>query len=349
MRFAISPIPILAMAPDIVTGPLLDVRGLTVAVPTRRGPCEAVSNVDFSINEGEVVGLVGESGSGKSVSMQAVMGLLPRSFQVTGSIRFDGEEICGASERRMRALRGGRIAMVFQDAMTALNPVQTIGAQIVEMIQLHNSGLRAGELRDRAISLLTVVAIPDPERRFSQYPHEFSGGMRQRVVIAIAIANDPALLIADEPTTALDVTIQAQIMEIFARLRSERGIAIILITHDLGLVAGMADRVHVLYAGHVVESGPIESIFREPHHPYTASLLAAVPSIDDVSERLKPIPGTLPSLADRPSGCAFAPRCAIALPLCAMREPDVARFGASNVACHRAGDQPLLSRIAAPT
>lgn len=337
------------MPPESVNGPLLDVRGLTVVVPTRRGPREAVSNVDFSINRGEVIGVVGESGSGKSLSMQAVMGLLPRNFQVTGSIRFNGEEICGSSERRMRALRGGRIAMVFQDAMTALNPVQTIGAQIVEMIQLHNAGLSAGELRDRALSLLKAVAIPDPERRFAQYPHEFSGGMRQRVVIAIAIANDPDLLIADEPTTALDVTIQAQIMEIFSRLRSERGIAIILITHDLGLVAGMADRVHVLYAGRVVESGPIESIFREPHHPYTASLLAAVPSIDHVSERLKAIPGTPPSLADRASGCGFAPRCALALPLCATLEPPVSRFGASNVACHRAEDQASLSRMGAPT
>jgi oligopeptide/dipeptide ABC transporter ATP-binding protein len=308
-----------------------------------------VSNVDFSINEGEVVGIVGESGSGKSLSMRAVMGLLPRNFQVTGSIQFDGEEICGASERRMRALRGSRMAMVFQDAMTALNPVQTIGAQIVEMIQLHNPGLGAGELRSRALSLLKVVAIPDPESRFEQYPHEFSGGMRQRVVIAIAIANDPALLIADEPTTALDVTIQAQIMEIFARLRSECGIAIILITHDLGLAAGMADRLHVLYAGRVVESGLIEPIFRQPHHPYTASLLAAIPSIDDVSERLKPIPGTPPSLTDRPPGCAFAPRCAIALPVCVKRDPDVVRIGPSNVACHRAGDEALLSRIAAPT
>ncbi|TSJ61110.1 ABC transporter ATP-binding protein [Starkeya sp. 3C] len=328
--------------------PLLDIRGLAVTIPTRDGERTAVSNVDFSVQRGEVVGLVGESGSGKSLSMLAVMGLLPRHFGISGSIRFDGEEICGASERRLRALRGKRIAMVFQDPMTALNPVKTIGTQIVEMVRLHNPGLSRRELRAKALSLLEAVAIPAPERRFDQYPHEFSGGMRQRVVIAIAIANDPDLLIADEPTTALDVTIQAQIVEIFARLREERGMAIVLITHDLGLVAGLADRMSVLYAGRVTERGPVEPLFATPRHPYTASLLAAVPSIDDVSERLHAIPGTPPSLADRPPGCPFEPRCGFAVSACRMSEPDLLRFDRSVVACHRAGELSLATLMQEP-
>ncbi|MFT0858876.1 ABC transporter ATP-binding protein [Ancylobacter sp. G4_0304] len=321
--------------------PLLDIRGLTVTVPTRDGERMAVSNVDFAVDRGEVVGLVGESGSGKSLSMLAVMGLLPRQLHVSGSIRFDGVEICGAPERQMRALRGGRIAMVFQDPMTALNPVKTIGTQISEMIRLHNPRLGRSEVKEKALALLDAVAIPAPGRRFDQYPHEFSGGMRQRVVIAIAIANDPDLLIADEPTTALDVTIQAQIMDIFARLREERGMAVVLITHDLGLVAGLADRMSVLYAGRIAERGPVGPVFAAPRHPYTAGLLAAVPSIDDVAERLYAIPGTPPSLGDRPAACAFAPRCDFAVPLCRTSEPALMRVGSALVACHRAGELSL--------
>ncbi|MCJ8143404.1 ABC transporter ATP-binding protein [Ancylobacter sp. A5.8] len=321
--------------------PLLDIRGLAVTIPTRDGERAAVSNVDFTVDRGEVVGLVGESGSGKSLSMLAVMGLLPRQLHVSGSIRFDGVEICGAPERRMRSLRGRRIAMVFQDPMTALNPVKTIGAQITETIRLHNPTLSRAEVKARALALLEIVAIPAPERRFEQYPHEFSGGMRQRVVIAIAIANDPDLLIADEPTTALDVTIQAQIMEIFARLREERGMAVVLITHDLGLVAGLADRMSVLYAGRVAERGPVGPVFAAPRHPYTAGLLAAVPSIDDVAERLYAIPGTPPSLGDRPEACTFAPRCDFAVPLCRTSEPALTRVGSALVACHRAGELSL--------
>ncbi|MBS7541398.1 ABC transporter ATP-binding protein [Ancylobacter lacus] len=321
--------------------PLLDIKGLTVSIPFRDGERAAVSNVDLSVRRGEVVGLVGESGSGKSLSMLAVMGLLPRHVSVSGSIRFDGIELCGAPERRMRALRGRRIAMVFQDPMTALNPVKTIGAQIAEMIRLHNPRLSGAEVRERALGLLEAVAIPAPERRFDQYPHEFSGGMRQRVVIAIAIANDPDLLIADEPTTALDVTIQAQIMEIFARLREERGIAVVLITHDLGLVAGLADRMNVLYAGRIAERGPVGPVFAAPRHPYTAGLLAAVPSIDDVADRLYAIPGAPPALQNRPPGCAFAPRCGFSVPLCHASEPALARFGEGVVACHRAAELSL--------
>lgn len=317
---------------------LLDVRGLRIAIPGQGGEKLAVSNVDFEVARGEVLGLVGESGSGKSLSMLSVMGLLPRSMQVSGSIRFDGQELLGLPARQMRAIRGKRIAMVFQDPMTALNPVMTVGAQITEALHLHNPSLSRRALRVRAVELLELVAIPMAERRFDQYPNEFSGGMRQRVVIAIAVANDPELLIADEPTTALDVTIQAQIVEIFDRLRREKGLAIVLITHDLGLVAGLADRVTILYSGRVAERGEIEPVFRHPRHPYTAGLLAAVPSIDSTIERLHAIDGSPPSLSARPSGCQFHPRCAFALPVCAERDPDFQWFDGSMVACHRAAE-----------
>jgi oligopeptide/dipeptide ABC transporter ATP-binding protein len=317
---------------------LLDIRGLCITIPGREGARVAVSNVDFEIGRGEVLGLVGESGSGKSLSMMAVMGLLPHGMQVSGSIRFNGEELVGASQRRLRALRGRHIAMVFQDPMTALNPVLTIGAQLTEALMLHNRTWSRRQLRARAIELLELVAIPLPERRFDQYPHEFSGGMRQRVVIAIAVANDPELLIADEPTTALDVTIQAQIIEIFDRLRREKGLAIMLITHDLGLVAGLADKVTILYSGRVAERGEIEAVFHRPRHPYTAGLLAAVPSIDTTSARLHAIEGVPPSLLDRPSGCQFHPRCAYALPICVEKDPDFQWFGDSMAACHRAAE-----------
>jgi oligopeptide/dipeptide ABC transporter ATP-binding protein len=317
---------------------LLDIRGLCISIPGREGARVAVSNVDFEIGRGEVLGLVGESGSGKSLSMMAVMGLLPHGMQISGSIRFNGEELVGASQRRLRALRGRHIAMVFQDPMTALNPVLTIGAQLTEALMLHNRKWSRRQLRARAIELLELVAIPLPERRFDQYPHEFSGGMRQRVVIAIAVANDPELLIADEPTTALDVTIQAQIIEIFDRLRREKGLAIMLITHDLGLVAGLADKVTILYSGRVAERGEIEAVFHRPRHPYTAGLLAAVPSIDTTSARLHAIEGVPPSLLDRPSGCQFHPRCAYALPICVEQDPDFQWFGDSMAACHRAAE-----------
>ncbi len=318
--------------------PLLEVRGLRVALQGRGTERVAVENVDFEVARGEVLGLVGESGSGKSLSMLACMGLLPRTMQASGSIRFDGEEILGAPERRLRALRGGRIAMVFQDPMTALNPVLSVGAQIVEALELHDRRLSARELRRRAVALMELVAIPAAAQRFDQFPHEFSGGMRQRVVIAIAVANDPDLLIADEPTTALDVTIQAQIVAIFDRLRREKGIAIVLITHDLGLVASLADRITILYAGRVAERGAIDQVFARPRHPYTAGLLAAVPSIDREVTRLHAIAGTPPSLAARPPGCPFNPRCGFALPVCRERAPDFQWFGDTMAACHRAGE-----------
>jgi oligopeptide/dipeptide ABC transporter ATP-binding protein len=323
--------------------PLLDVRGLEIAIRGRGAERIAVANVDFEVGRGEVLGLVGESGSGKSLSMLAVMGLLPPMMRVSGSIRLGGKEILGLPERQMRALRGRRVAMVFQDPMTALNPVMTIGAQITEALMLHNARLSRRELKTRAIELMELVAIPAPEHRFSQFPHEFSGGMRQRVVIAIAVANDPELLIADEPTTALDVTIQAQIVEILDRLRREKGVAIVLITHDLGLVASLVDRVTILYAGRVAERGPIEAVFRHPRHPYTAGLLAAVPSIDTEVARLHAIEGAPPSISARPPGCQFNPRCAFTRPVCIERDPDFQWFGETMVACHRAADIDTLA------
>jgi len=321
--------------------PLLEVRDLRIAIPSREGEHLAVANIDFQVSSGEILGLVGESGSGKSMSMLAVMGLLPAGMRASGSVRFKGQEILGLPERQMRRLRGGRIAMIFQDPMTALNPVLTVGAQIVEAIMLHNRSLSRRELRSRALELMELVAIPAPDKRFDQYPHEFSGGMRQRVVIAIAVANDPDLLIADEPTTALDVTIQAQIVDILNKLRREKGVAIALITHDLGLVAGLADRIAILYAGRIAECGEIGAVFQRPRHPYTAGLLAAVPSIDADVARLYAIRGTPPSIMDRPPGCQFNPRCPFALPRCAERSPELRWFGENVVACHRAEELNL--------
>lgn len=322
-----------------MTAPLLlDVRGLQISLRQRDRDVLAVGNVDLEVDRGEILGLVGESGSGKSLSMLAVLGLLPRSAVVTGSVRLDGEELLGRPERDLRKIRGKRIGMIFQDPMTALDPVMTVGAQLIEGIRLHEPQLSRRGARLRAIDLLGQVAIASPEQRIDQYPHEFSGGMRQRVVIAMAIANDPELLIADEPTTALDVTIQAQIVELLDRLRRERNLGLVLITHDLGLVAGLADRVTILYSGKIVERGPVLDVFAEARHPYTRGLLKAMPSSDDTLERLVAIDGTPPSPAGRPSGCAFHPRCPVALPLCAQEEPSFRWFGPSMAACHRAGE-----------
>ncbi|WP_439496329.1 ABC transporter ATP-binding protein [Bosea sp. (in: a-proteobacteria)] len=322
---------------------LLEISGLSMAIRAGGRELPLVRHLDLELDRGEVLGLVGESGSGKSLSMLSVLGLLPKRAQVRGSVRLDGQELLGLPERAMQRIRGKKIGMIFQDPMTALDPVMTVGAQLVEAIHIHDRALAASGLRSRAIELLRQVAIADPEQRFDQYPHEFSGGMRQRVMIAIAIANDPDLLIADEPTTALDVTIQAQIVELLDRLRRERNLALVLITHDLGLVAGLADDVAIMYAGEIVERGPVREIFEGPRHPYTIGLMRAMPSHDGPLARLVPISGAPPSPAARPSGCAFHPRCPSAIPLCLATAPGPQRLGASMAMCHRAAETAGLA------
>ncbi len=315
---------------------LLAIRDLRVALPTRDGQVEAVSGVSLAIGRGETLGVVGESGSGKSVTMLAVMGLLAQNVRVAGSVRLDGREILGLPQSELARLRGKKIAMIFQDPLTALNPVLTIGDQLAEAISLHASGLSRRALRARSLELLELVSIPEPARRLAQYPHEFSGGMRQRAMIAMAVANEPDVLIADEPTTALDVTVQAQILDVLAQMRAQLGLALVVITHNLGLVAGAADRVAVMYAGRIVEEGPADAIFAAPAHPYTRGLLAAVPRIDAGSARLVPIEGAPPSLTARPPGCAFAPRCPSAEEICRRAVPELRAVGDTFAACHLA-------------
>jgi oligopeptide/dipeptide ABC transporter ATP-binding protein len=291
---------------------VLSVRNLSVEVATPDGPVRVVDRISFDVHAGEVFGVVGESGSGKSITMLAVMGLLPRSrTYVSGEVWFGGENLLTLPEPRLRTVRGGSMAMIFQDPMTSLNPVLRIGTQIAENIELHQPGLSAAEVRERVVELLGLVGVPDPGRRARQYPHEFSGGMRQRVMIAMAIANDPALLIADEPTTALDVTIQAQVMDVLAAARAKTNAAMILITHDLGLVAETADRLAVLYGGRVMETGGIEEVFARRRHPYTVGLMASLPRLQLGADVLYSIPGQPPSMRDRPSGCVFHPRCGL--------------------------------------
>ena len=296
------------------SAPLLSVMDLTVEFGTDDGIVHAVDRVSFDVYRDETLGIVGESGSGKSVTSMAILGLLPRSAKITGDVRFRGVPILGAPEKQLEQLRGARIAMVFQDALAALNPVYKVGKQIAEAISVHQD-LDDKQMQARVVELLDIVGIPNPVDRAEQYPHEFSGGMRQRVMIAMAIANDPDLLIADEPTTALDVTIQAQVLDVLERIQERTSSSIMLITHDLGVVAGVADRVMVMYAGRQVELGSVDQIFYEPRHPYTSGLLASLPRLDrrsDKSSRLHRIVGQPPSLIFVPPGCAFNPRCPFA-------------------------------------
>ena len=330
---------------------LLEVRGLEVTFAGARGRLEAIRGVDLTVQSGETLGLVGESGCGKSVTMLAVMGLLPPTVRIAGSIRFRGQELAGRPQPELAKLRGARIGMIFQDPMTALNPVLTIGAQIAEAIRIHDAAVSARAAAARAVEMLTLVAIPFPERRALQYPHELSGGMRQRAMIAMAMANEPDLLIADEPTTALDVTVQAQIIELLRRLQATHRMGLVLISHDLGIVAGAADRVAIMYAGRIVEQGGVEDIFDRPRHPYTRGLLASLPKIDNQAARLTAIDGAPPSLAARPSGCAFHPRCRHAAEICAARDPELRDVGGVTVACHLAetidaADAPPPGRLA---
>lgn len=317
--------------------PLFEVRDLRVQLKVAGRLVEAVAGLGFAIARGETLGIVGESGSGKSATMLAAMGLAPSGAHVRGSVKLDGREILGLPQSELAKLRGKAIAMIFQDPLTALNPVLTVGAHLSEALRLHDPGLSRRAVADRSTELLDLVSISEPRRRLAQYPHEFSGGMRQRAMIAMAVANAPDVLIADEPTTALDVTVQAQILDVLARMRDTLGLALIIITHNLGVVAGTADRVAVMYAGRIVEEGPADPVFAAPAHPYTAGLLAAVPRIDHGNARLVPIEGAPPSLTARPPGCAFAPRCPIAEASCHRVIPELRPFGVGLAACHLAG------------
>ncbi|MDR1019640.1 MAG: ABC transporter ATP-binding protein [Synergistaceae bacterium] len=301
---------------------LLDIQNLHTSFFTHFGEVKAVDDVSLYLDRGETLGIVGESGSGKSVTMLSVMGLLSENGRVvSGSVTLSGRELSNLPEREMESVRGNEIGMIFQDPMTSLDPVFTIGHQITETIMKHKSVSRE-EAKARAIEILSSVMIPSPSRRMGQYPHEFSGGMRQRVMIAIALCCDPDILIADEPTTALDVTIQAQILDLMKDLNKRTGTSIILITHDLGVVAGICDRVNVMYAGHIAESGTVRDIFHMPRHPYTWGLLKSVPNPKRiVKERLVPIKGQPPDLLKPPAGCAFAPRCEYAMKICLAKRP----------------------------
>jgi len=307
--------------PPVERAPLLQVEGLSVDFGTEDGLVRAVRDVSFRLHPGEVLGVVGESGCGKSVSAAAVMGLLPRTARVSGSIRFDGRELVGRPDEELRELRGNRIGMVFQDPMTSLNPVYTVGWQLAEAFRAHHGGASRKRGWAKAVEALEQVGIPQPDRRARQYPHEFSGGMRQRAMIAMAIVNEPDLIIADEPTTALDVTVQAQILETLRAAASSTGAAIMLITHDLGVVAGMADRVQVMYGGTVVESAETVRLFAHPRMPYTVGLLGSVPNAEQVGRALTPIPGAPPSPLNLPPGCTFGPRCPLVEPGCRTLEP----------------------------
>ncbi|MEM8905938.1 MAG: ABC transporter ATP-binding protein [Actinomycetota bacterium] len=324
-----------------MAAPLLEVEDLTVSFPVKNGEVTAVRGVSFEVHRGETLAIVGESGSGKSVSVMALMGLLPDDTRIGGRATFDGMELLALDKKRLREVRGRRISMIFQDPMTAFNPVFTIGDQIAEAMLVHDLATKA-EARTRVIELLELVGVPSPKQRADQYPHEYSGGMRQRAMIAMAIANKPDLMIADEPTTALDVTIQAQVMEVLADIQREVGAALILITHDLGVVAGVADRVNVMYGGKVFEKAETRKLFYSSKNPYTRGLLESLPRLDaEEGARLVPIPGSPPSLMAMPAGCAFAPRCTHKVDICAERSAELIDIGLDHqTRCHLAHDLP---------
>ena len=319
---------------------LLSVRDLKTVFRTRSGEVHAVNSVSFDLAQGELLGVVGESGSGKSVTMMSLIGLLPTPPAEirSGQVMLEGRDLLKADPREMRRVRGGKIGFVFQDPMTSLNPVFTVGFQLAEPLRRH-SGLSRSAARNRAAELLELVGIPDPRRRLSSFPHQFSGGMRQRVMFAIAIACEPKVLIADEPTTALDVTIQAQIIELVRDLRKNLGMAIVWITHDLGVIAGISDRVIVMYGGQIVEQGPVAEVFSDPGHPYTRALLGTVPAVRGKrADELKTIRGQAPVLEKSPSACSFHPRCALAFDRCARDLPQRMRLiGSHDAACFLAG------------
>jgi peptide/nickel transport system ATP-binding protein len=328
-----------------MTQPTLSVRRLTVQFPTRRGALTAVDDISFDIMPGEVLGVVGESGAGKSLTGTAIIGLIDPPGRIAGGeILLSGERIDHLPHEAMRRIRGKRIGMVFQDPLTSLNPLYRIGDQIVETITTHTA-LTAAQARRKAIGLLTEVGIPAPEARADHYPHQFSGGMRQRVVLALALAAGPELVIADEPTTALDVSVQAQIIALIKRLCRQHGAAVMLITHDMGVIAETADRVAVMYAGRLAEIGPTRQVVKAPLHPYTAGLMGSIPTVDGELHRLVQIPGSMPRLTAIPRGCAFHPRCAKAFAPCRNARPNLKAHGDSKVACWLYDEVPAMEPV----
>ena len=316
-----------------MSGPLLEVRELCVEFPTRRGKLRALDGVSFDIAAGEILGIVGESGAGKSLTGAAIIGLLEPPGRVCGGqILFEGQRIDDLPREAMRRLRGRRIGAIFQDPLTSLNPLYTVGRQLVETLRTHLP-LGAAQARERAVELLRQTGLPAPEARLAQYPHELSGGMRQRVVIALALAGEPRLVIADEPTTALDVAVQAQIIRLLRGVTQAHGASVMLITHDMGVIAETCDRVAVMYAGRIVEIGPVREVIHHPAHPYTAGLMASVPSLADAGGRLAQIQGALPRLDEIPAGCAFHPRCPKASPRCSDERPELALVQRTRAAC----------------
>ncbi|MFM1651854.1 ABC transporter ATP-binding protein [Brevibacillus sp. B_LB10_24] len=306
--------------------PLLEIKDLTTSITSAKCKLTIVNGVSIALEAGETLGVVGESGCGKSVTSLSVMRLLDKKVDITGNVLFEGSDLLKLSEKEMQRLRGNQIAMIFQEPMTSLNPLHTIGKQIAEPLIRHQ-GLSKREAKERAIQLLREVGIPRPAEICLEYPHQLSGGMRQRVMIAMAMACNPKVLIADEPTTALDVTIQAQILELMKKVKREQGTAILLITHDLGVVAEMCDRVIVMYAGQIVEEADVRSLFREPKHPYTVGLMKSMPDVKSEQERLESIPGAVPLLHEMPGGCRFAPRCSQVMDICHRQAPELHAAG----------------------
>ena len=316
---------------------ILEIRNLTTELMTDRGPIKAVDNVSFSLEKGEILGLVGESGCGKSMTSMSIMQLLSRkNARISGEILFDGKDLLSLSEKEITNIRGHHISMIFQDVMTSLNPLMTVGKQIMEPLMVH-LGMNSSEARAEAIRLLDAVGIPMPEKRVDEYPNSLSGGMRQRVMIAIALSCKPQVLIVDEPTTALDVTIQAQILELMKKIRKEFGTAIIMISHDLGVISEMCDRAAIMYCGNIVEQGSIDQIFDNPTHPYTKGLLKSIPSLETTSQQLYSIPGTVPPLYNLPQGCKFADRCYAVCDTCRTAAPTVFEVEDNHTVCCRGG------------
>lgn len=324
---------------DAPKEPIIEIAGLRVAFDN----VPALHGVDFSLRPGESVGMVGESGCGKSVTWLAALGLLPQRARISGSVRLAGEELLHAPASRLDKVRGGRIGMIFQDPASALNPVQKVGDQIIEVLQLHR-GMERHAARAEARRLFDQVGIPDPARRLEAYPHEFSGGQNQRTMIAMALAGRPEILIADEPTTALDVTIQAQILDLLQQIQRETGMALVLISHDLGIIGELCERVFVLYAGRVVEEAPVDRLFAQPSHPYTRGLLQALPSLEAKQHRLAAIPGVVPNATDLPAGCPFAPRCAQRVERCSEWAAELA--SAHDDGRHKAACLHVLGQLA---